>query len=81
MRSSATGEVNAAPRNSVSRSSVPSRSTQQWPFKAIGDLGEPIVHSHPDSAIAQAYLTLAGAVKAQVEAMQSEFRLPTLEFQ
>ena len=45
-----------------------------------GDLGEPIVHSHPDSPIAQAYLTLASAVKAQVEAMQSEFRLPTLEF-
>ena len=45
-----------------------------------GDLGEPIVHSHPDSPIAQAYLTLASAVKAQVEAMQSELaELPTLE--
>ena len=45
-----------------------------------GDVGEPIVHSHPDSPIAKAYFTLASAVKAQVESRKSEITaLPRLE--
>jgi ATP-binding protein involved in chromosome partitioning len=32
-----------------------------------GDLGDPIVHSHPDRPVAQAYLSLAGTVYAALE--------------
>jgi ATP-binding protein involved in chromosome partitioning len=41
-----------------------------------GDVGEPIVHSHPQRPVAQAYLQLATAVKAGLE--KSAANLPTM---
>src|SRR3954447_1795608 len=37
-----------------------------------GDTGDPIVHKHPDSAVAKAYLALAGTVIAELEKQSEE---------
>lgn len=45
-----------------------------------GDSGDPIVHRHPDSAIAKSYLDLAGIVAEQVRrSTDSTAELPTLK--
>ena len=45
-----------------------------------GDKGEPIVSSHPDSTVAQAYLTLAKTVKVSADKSAAELKaMPSLE--
>src|SRR5579884_227803 len=44
-----------------------------------GDTGDPIVHKHPDSGVAQAYLALATTVAAQVGKAGPQEELPTLQ--
>jgi ATP-binding protein involved in chromosome partitioning len=44
-----------------------------------GDTGDPIVHKHPDSAVAKAYLALAGTVSEQIGKAGPQATLPTLE--
>jgi ATP-binding protein involved in chromosome partitioning len=46
---------------------------------ACGDAGEPIVHKHPDSAIAKSYLALAKTVSEALEKLAGEPELPTLQ--
>jgi ATP-binding protein involved in chromosome partitioning len=44
-----------------------------------GDSGEPIVHRHKESPVAQAFLKLAEAVTLHAEAAQETERLPEVE--
>nr|HMP17285.1 P-loop NTPase [Gemmatales bacterium] len=44
-----------------------------------GDAGDPVVHSHPESAIAQQYLQLAKAVAEQCAHQKPADQAPTLE--
>jgi ATP-binding protein involved in chromosome partitioning len=45
-----------------------------------GDRGDPVVHSHPDSAVAEAYLAIADRVKAELRKIAQESQpLPGLE--
>jgi ATP-binding protein involved in chromosome partitioning len=44
-----------------------------------GDTGEPIVHKHPDSPVARAYLTLAQTVVDEVNKTAKGPELPTLQ--
>src|SRR5437868_4650468 len=44
-----------------------------------GDQGDPIVHKYPDSAVAKAYLALAGTVSEQVAQVKPPAELPGLE--
>jgi ATP-binding protein involved in chromosome partitioning len=44
-----------------------------------GDRGEPIVHKYPDSAVAKAYLTLAGTVVDELTKAAKGPELPTLQ--
>jgi ATP-binding protein involved in chromosome partitioning len=45
-----------------------------------GDLGDPIVHKHPDSAVAKAYVALAETVKAQLDQGGGGAELPEAKF-
>jgi ATP-binding protein involved in chromosome partitioning len=44
-----------------------------------GDQGEPIVHRYPDSAVAKAYLALAGTVVAELEKQAGGEELPEVQ--
>ena len=44
-----------------------------------GDQGEPIVHCHPDSPVAQAYLALAKTVAQELQSGAGQPGLPTIE--
>src|SRR5437762_2558425 len=44
-----------------------------------GDTGDPIVHKHPDSGVAKAYLALAGTVAEQIGKAGPQEELPTLQ--
>ena len=44
-----------------------------------GDQGDPIVHKYPDSAVAKAYLSLAGTVSEQVANIKAPTELPGLQ--
>jgi ATP-binding protein involved in chromosome partitioning len=44
-----------------------------------GDAGDPIVHRHPDSPVAKAYLTLAAAVAKELQRGSGQPPLPTVE--
>jgi ATP-binding protein involved in chromosome partitioning len=44
-----------------------------------GDAGDPIVHKHPDSPVAKAYLALATTVKQQLEKAAQMPELPSLQ--
>jgi ATP-binding protein involved in chromosome partitioning len=44
-----------------------------------GDMGDPIVHRHPDSSVARAYEALAATVVRELEAAQSAGDLPEAE--
>ena len=44
-----------------------------------GDTGDPIVHKHPDSGVAKAYLTLATTVAEHIGKAAPQATLPTLE--
>jgi ATP-binding protein involved in chromosome partitioning len=44
-----------------------------------GDTGDPIVHKYPDSAVAKAYLTLAGTVVDELTKAAKGPELPTLQ--
>jgi ATP-binding protein involved in chromosome partitioning len=47
-----------------------------------GDVGDPIVHSQPDSPIARAYASLAQNVKQALESAAAELQpLPSLELE
>ncbi len=45
-----------------------------------GDTGDPIVHKHPDSPIAQSYRTLAATVQKELQAAASPPELPEVKF-
>jgi ATP-binding protein involved in chromosome partitioning len=44
-----------------------------------GDAGEPIVHKHPDSPVAKAYLALAQTVLQELHRVGAEPELPGLK--
>jgi ATP-binding protein involved in chromosome partitioning len=44
-----------------------------------GDQGDPIVHKYPDSAVAKAYLALAGTLSEQLGKIRPPAELPTLQ--
>jgi ATP-binding protein involved in chromosome partitioning len=44
-----------------------------------GDTGDPIVHKHPDSGVAKAYLALAATVSEQIGKAGPQDELPTLQ--
>jgi ATP-binding protein involved in chromosome partitioning len=44
-----------------------------------GDQGDPIVHKYPESAVAKAYLALAGSVSEQVAKNTPPSELPGLQ--